>query len=104
MKIGCYSLIICLVLVVMVSAVEAGEMDNVSSRGHNSYYFDVADMDAFCKARNSFLDIHTNLEEVCVVPNVVRRANRSNRGLNDVGSTYDYSATVGYLIIFREKK
>jgi prepilin-type N-terminal cleavage/methylation domain-containing protein len=69
------------------------KLAQIQNRGHGAYYFPYEDMDEFLKLRSAFMDRHTNLEFVCVEPNVVKQGFADGK----------YGATIGHVVFFKER-
>ncbi len=72
----------------------------------DAYYFPFPSMKEFLEVRGAFLDAHTNLESVCVEPDVVRIDSRGEIALSprDVFSSYGVGVTIGHTMFVREKR
>jgi hypothetical protein len=69
--------------------------------GHNIFYFSETGTN-FPRALATWLDIHTNLEIAAIAPDVTKQ---NYKDPNDTRFSYsDYGATIGYNVVFREKR
>ena len=85
-----------------------GKLDQVRFYKPDAYYFPFARMDEFLSVRGAFIEAHTNLEFVSVVPLpdmvLFDGATRRPREVYAVSATFDYVAPRGYTEFVREKK